>query len=451
MKTRIRTLLILTSLIAELGGVGAAKAFNFRSGDLQYEVFSLNGHFIAEIDFTRESKARVYEIGLNQRFFKGETKLFNPTSESIHLSDDGESIVLEDYTLNRSAVLHFFHKGKKVQDYGLKEVLPGGDGSNMILIPGSLGRWNLRDKFAFLSIINGAPCYCLWFPGETNWVAWKLSDGSRVAAPPTQQKIWDNEATALAQRVVQTGTPESKTTEYTLPPGFEPPRPPQPALPSEEVSYKFLTRFKTTDDRKRIEALLSAADYALTDYGLTGREESIVKLRGSSNQRALGDRLLREFDTGKPAPPRPPFHTLYERFYVGVVEGTVQFPKVPKEGILIIALVPADTAEAWPTKLRVETLRAEVAKVHMHMKEFKALPQYQMQSRFGFEFNEVIPGEYRIKVLWKTAKNDTLPRAFSNEVTPGPGDLFGESEPATVPAGITVELLPFKCDRLLVK
>jgi hypothetical protein len=272
----------------------------------------------------------------------------------------------------------------------------------------------------------------------------RKKDGERISPSVEQQKIWDGEATAVARRVVEEKPSEPNKAGQRPSGRPEQARSPQPQLPSEDICFKFLGRFKTADDRKRIESLLTAADYFSSGYG---PEEDIVQFRGSSQQRARGDRLLAEFD-GKLGQPGKRLPFMIGSFYLGGVEGIVQFPEVPKEGSLVIALEPKGDAESWPSKLPVETLVASLPEVHATMKRIMDTTPYKMVPRFGFTFGQILAGEYRVKILWKKKASD---QNSTSEIKPAPGDLLGESEPVTVTAGITSEPEIFKCDRVIAR
>jgi hypothetical protein len=451
MTTKIRTPMFLGGILAALALLLSPAAHAFIRIYMNYEVASANQRFVAEIDYAQDRndpRVRVHEIREDKRIFKWEAKLFIPISETIHLADDGESIALENYYPYTDQVLYFFHNGKEVRRYALKEVLPAKDVEDFFPIPGLQGKggdkWNRRNKFTFLSKVGGEPCYCVWFAGETNWVAWTLKDGERISPSVNQQRIWDGEATAVALRVVEEKPSEPNKAEQTRSGQSKLAGSLRPQLPSEDICFKFLGRLKTNDDRKRIESLLTAADYFLSSYG---PEEDIVQFRGASQQRARGDRLLAEFDgkLGQPGKRRP---FIIGGFYLGGVEGIVQFPEVPKEGSLAITLVPKGNSESWPSKLPVETLVASLPEVHATMKQIMNVTPYKMVPRFGFTFGQILPGEYRVKVLWKKMAIDQGP---SSEIKSAPGDLLGESELVTVPAGITSEPEIFKCDRAIVR
>jgi hypothetical protein len=69
----------------------------------------------------------------------------------------------------------------------------------------------------------------------------------------------------------------------------------------------------------------------------------------------------------------------------------------------------------------------------------------------GFSLGQILPGNYRVKVLWKKKAADAnLPMGgvAAKDCQPEAGDLVGESEPITVAAGITSQPEMFKCDRI---
>src|SRR5262249_47288214 len=138
--------------------------------------------------------------------------------------------------------LHFYHNGKEVRRYQAHDVIPT-DGNPLPTFGTHNDRanWDMATKFSFLSPNGGDPCYCIWYAGKTNWMAWRLSDGERFSPTVEQEKTWDQEATVIARRVVE-GDPIS------LAPNQVPVSARQtvsPQGPSPDVCLKFLGRFKT--------------------------------------------------------------------------------------------------------------------------------------------------------------------------------------------------------------
>jgi predicted helicase len=131
--------MFLGGILAALALLLAPAARAFLRMYMNYEVASANQRFVAEIDYAQDRndpRVRVHEIREDKRIFKWEAKLFIPIAETIHLADDGESIVLENYYPYTDQVLYFFHNGKEVRRYALKEVLPAADVEDMFAFSG---------------------------------------------------------------------------------------------------------------------------------------------------------------------------------------------------------------------------------------------------------------------------------------------------------------------------
>jgi len=252
------------------------------------------------------------------------------------------------------------------------------------------------------------------------------------------QEAWNEEA-ALRKRA-----PENKPSDKKMiaKEPFDPKNrkfPPRHQTPSKDVCLKFLTRNKSPESRKRIEALLSAKEYSSTGGG---PEDDIVEFRGYSEQRARGDRLLGEFD-GKLGSPRSRLE-VGKSFHLGGVKGVVELPAVPRDGSLVIAMVPSAAGSGWWAKVPVERLTADFKELAESMKRIMDKSGFTMPSRFGFDFRDIVPGEYQVKVLWRKKAGVRDP---AEDITPESGDLFGESSILTVVAGLVAEPELFKCEQ----
>ena len=416
-----------------------------------YDVVSENGRFIAEVDYglkAGDPRVRVSEIKGDSRESLWEAKLFLPISETIHLSNDGSAIVLENYYPYTDEFLYFFYKGNLVRRYKAQELCPAHQETEKDRSIGGpiFGEGQERravGEFSFLSTFNGKPCYCVWYSGQTNWVSWTLEDAQRVTAGPQQQVAWDEEARRLAEKCVQRRSPPSPSlaSHGQVPQGVKKSIS-RPQLPSAEACLKFLTRDHSVESRKRIEALLSDQEYHMQWYG---PDEDIVGFGGGSEPRARGDRLLADFDGKRETTPSGQLRP-GRRHYLGAVKGVVELPHPPTNGVLTIALVPASLGAGWPERLPPEHLTAEFEEVAETMKRILDQRTFKMPSRFAFKFGEVLPGEYRVKVLWKMNLNADPGPEHSATLKPEAGDLYGETALTSVSAGLMAEPGVFQCD-----
>ncbi len=418
MNTRLA---IWLTMAAVLFGGPAALAY--------YDVFSANQKFVAQANFDgfprEDAEIKVYQrLGAGKRELKWKVSVAAPQREIIYLSDDGESIVLENHDYATNDALYFFHNGKEVRRYKVQEVMLDEDARKSLRNPGmmfmkaTLG-WRRGENFPLFSTCNGEPCYCVWYPGKTNWMAWRLTDGERIKPSNKQQQAWNNEATSLARQAIADDTPPRKRGQRTY-----------SLLADVNICYQFLGRFKTKEDRQRLESLLKADDYSISWYG-----PNIPMMSASSATRARGNRLLADFDR-KPGGDRQIAFAEVAGL-LGAVEGVIQFPEMPAEGSLVITLVPATFTGGWPAKLPVETMAGSLPDLQRVMETHKL-------SRVAYEFQTISPGEYRVKVLWKKKTFGDYP---TQEAQPEADDRTGESEPITITAGITSQPEMFKCDR----
>ncbi len=420
--------------------------------DSKSEVFSANQKFVVELDLTRtagsfwadSTEIHVHEVVNGKRNPKWQTNLATRFSGAAYLSDDGSYLVLEDYTELADYAVYFFHNGKEIRRCKTQEITPPNDhevSNHSFENPfPRRKKWNQWSHFSFLSGNNGAPCYCIWHVGETNWVAWKLADGERLAFSFQQQKTWNNEATVVARHIVDADliSPGSRLlmeSRHSIRVVAE-----KTWIPDVDVCYRYLAKFGNDEDRQRAKKLLSANDYSFSGLSLAG---DIVQLSGRSLTRSRGTGLLANFDH-QPALVRANSDTGWRDPYLGSVEGVVQFPKVPEEGILVILLESATNTNEWPDKLPAERLTLDVPEMWQAANHLwsdvppKALP------KVGFQFNDIPPGEYRGRVLWKTQERELPP---DKEIKPAEGDLSGKSETVPVKPGVTSQPKVVLCNQ----
>lgn len=416
----------------------------FSRAYVNYEVVSDNHRFVALVNYRDpggKPKVKVYEVLNNERRFRWEATLFAPIEESILLANDGGSLVLENYHPYTDNALYFYHEGRLVQVYKVDAVTPPSDDDPAFRVHGVMPGGNLKwgAKFSFLSTAGSEPCYCAWYAGETNWMAWRLKDGERIVDDAKQQATWNEEATRIATLIVDDQPPGS----------FQEPRTVNPAsqglLPGvgKESSLRFLTREKTLAARAILTTLLSSPKYSLASTGTT---LDIVEFEAGSRERALAERFLADFDRPSGPPGEHP-NAGVEKLHLGGLRGVVELNAIPKGGTIIMAVVPMTAGPGWPKQLPVEWIAADLREVHRSMPDLIAPKKFKPSARLGFTFSDLAPDEYQVKVLWQP-RGKGLPDASA--VKPLPGDFLGESEVVTIHPGVVFEPELFKCDRKLV-
>jgi hypothetical protein len=442
MRRRMRTVCSssLLTLIAVVLFLSPHDSQAFLREYRDYAITSNNGHFVGEVNFS-QGKVLVYEVENDKRTHKWSANLFTPIAETVYLSDDGQSVVLEDYYSN---VLCFFHKGKNVRRYTAKQIFPAkpvlgesrGDARGF-----GDKYWNQGNKLAFLSTFYGEPCYCVWFVGETSWLSWTLKDGERVNASPPQQRLWFAQARRLAENTLT-----DMGSRFSMPmKGQVVKAKPQPRrqTPGFQANLRFLARDRTVESRKFLEGYLGTKLYMVH----SSKGGATIEYEAGSYWRRMADLILAEFD-GKVAKDPFGFPSWFESMiYLGGVSGVVDFPAVPSMTNAIILVETANHGTGWPKTFPPERISVDFEDVAKMMDQ-KIEDFTHKRRRVRFSFRDLPAGDYRVKVLLIGQKNPR-PITDAEAILTAAGDWYGETPPFIILPGIIFESDLISCNREL--
>lgn len=403
-----------------------------------YEVFSTNKRFVAEVKFNlhaRDFKVTVREIINGDRVFRWELQQATTRGERIFLANNGQHLVLEKYSDIIRNALSFYHLGREVRAYRPSEVMPPPpeiNGRVPYLDDVMIGpSWGRKPKFNFLGTAGGEDCYCAWFVGQTNWMAWRLKDGERIIPNAEQEQTWNKEAAGIATRIID-GEPAFAASTIFSP------------FSDGSVSLQLLAHLKKPGIQARMEAMLNSRDYSMAGHG---PDLDLVRLSAYSPTRAMGERQLAQLDP-LPSSDSRRGEQIRQRRFLGSAQGVIELREVPKGGVIVIALAPASAGPGWPASLPVERITARFTELHESMRRIMNINGFKPSARLSFSFGDLLPGEYRVKALWQPGVEV---EPAGEKITPGKNDWLGESEIATVSAGLTADLGLFRCDQPAVR
>jgi hypothetical protein len=238
-----------------------------------------------------------------------------------------------------------------------------------------------------------------------------VSTGEPVKPEPRRLKAWDEAGRRLALK--QVGDAEG----YTV------------------GAAKFLGRLKVPEDRAVLERMLRAPDGGTSRT--MGDETSVARYATFSDVRKAADDALAAWD-GKP-------RAAYDRFvYLGVVDGTVRLPEVPKGTVWLYLVPEAVTAARWAEAAPPYALRMDVG-------SDLASPVFQPKLGEGnavrFGFSGVIPGRYWVKAVYDAAA-PFHDGAKKTPCVPAAGDFESDrGDVIEVAAGGVTDAKAVACDK----
>ena len=431
------------------------------SAQYPFQVSSDNGQFVVEVDQIQNDfiDLTVLKQEKSIRTIQWTARL--PAPRAPHqtrpmITDDGESVVVENDSINDSFALAFLRRNGLKQLYSLRKMMSQFDQKNVG--QSATGQSNDLDEFE-TSLWSDAGCvrlldtpkaprfFCLWFRSRNEWLAWDLNTGAPVKVTPQQGKRWHDEARARAisrvkadqasqfRKVVEQVEDKAKQL-LNLPPKSS-------ALGRSERTdlldaYRYLVRRKVPEDRKWIEGLLTSQDFNVGVGQRFGVDATTLKWANLwSEKRTLGDRLLAEWDGVWPVGRRPPMGPSGLEgggIYLGQVRGTLELPIPPTrtDGALWIYLIPTTWGtDEWKHNPPLLAIRANLADVLFRLPYRRTLPGFDDGSDdsadarlISFTFTGITPGKYRLKAVW-----DKQPPFASKDAKVGVADA-GDYESA---------------------
>ena len=331
---------ILLGTIAIVAATLRPDCWAFSRDYHDYEVVSANGEYFAKVRFDGEGspKFAIYrkgtEAGEDAKLWEAE--LWAPIGESVLVSDDGQSVVLEDNYPYALRGLYFYHLGELKRAYIKLEMFKFDDSANQMgsaRNPFSMSSQMFRTPaIAFLTTFEGRGVYARWHEGSSDWLAWEIASGEELKVAEGMSERLSTEG----ERICQKRLKGSRLTQAHR----------GPFRVSFESAIVYLAEHRTPGWREFVSPMLSNGLYNVRAYA------SGAQFRGleiSSSDRKLADRLLAKAEGRVPARES-------QRFYLGNLSATVRLPSRPTRGSLTIVAVRDAGSGLWPTILPAETI-----------------------------------------------------------------------------------------------
>jgi len=345
----------------------------------------------------------------------------------VYVTNDGGNVV----TVNQIGfagygdyVMVFYNANGLIKNYSMEEILhlPKNieDSELRKLVPHSTSsRWWDRHSVKFFDASSGKLHFCIWLGVFNRWTAWDATNGQEIKPDDKMISRWNTKARMLSIKRIKEG-PQGRR------------------LDEQDTPFVFLSRLKRPEDRKYIEQLLSNNLFL---SGVGNSKRGLLHYTQCSSRRSFAERLLAKWD-GKSTEIHDPFG--YDRqiyYHLGVIDGVVKLPQVPKvgDGKLWVFLVPDNVARnRWRREPPTHRL---VASFNKHLLS----PYNPKASRnFLFSIEGITPGKYWLKAVWDKAK----PRRkyYALICRPKQGDYESiESPVITIEAGKIVEDVIIDC------
>jgi hypothetical protein len=400
------------------------------------------------------------------RSYKGEGVIWIGERD-IHVSDQGDYFLLVE---NSGLILSLYKETSK-------QIFDIAHPASPLLIPtgvsfrptGFQSVWRPSSGPIFkVDELKGERIFGYWEPGESKWTAHKISDGAKIEMPAEMIKHWNEEVrrgildklaktrrSVLVRKIGKLPEPIAKLTGVTNTLRLS-----QASV--REVDLEFLTSLRNPDDRQWLEFFLNSIDrdghpfWPSSGFLRKATAPEPEECHLLIPDRFIADRLLAIWENKLkppklPKPPSRPVVPLRQEFFsfggsrsadddpplyfLGKISGQIHLSALfspfarNASGIRFI-LLPQNSAQPAETNFFVG---------NHNSRAFNKTSAYSV-SAIPFAFHTVIPGTYRLKVIW----DKRCP--FTDIDKAGPGDYESDlSAPITVAAGGQVTNLIIQC------
>jgi hypothetical protein len=302
------------------------------------------------------------------------------------------------------------------------------------------------ERLVDVDALDGQKVIRIWSRDENAWEAFRISDGTKISITPaiaakwteaTRDKVLDlmyaDKREKLRRRVGGISAPLARLARVGSGTNVSTVR---------EIHYEFITQQRKPEDRHWIEELAfgeneniqTGRGFPATMFwpwfagGYTFFESDYARLRG--------DWLLAIWDKKLTNGMRPMVgesEINLPRFYLGKVSGRVRLP-VP------LNVFPTTKSTILHVHLIKEGAKHSTERLVGTLAPAAQSREIEVMEDVWFKFGTVLPGTYRLKVVWDKRS------PFSNTDAPGPGDYEGTlSAPIVVTAGANISNLVVNC------
>jgi hypothetical protein len=396
--------------------------------------FSANSQYVANVipaDTNNPAKLKVFGISSNIGWVSWQCNLGNEGApQVVFVSDDGKYVVTVNENSSRvfggmgDYVLAFYQKKGLIKNYSLEQILHYPDRIdvkefNRLTIRSVSGRaWNSMPML--LEQYNDKLYISVWLLYGKRWLAWDVSTGDEVKINDALRKYFNEKGLQWARKY-NIGEQASIASQYS------------------GQALDFLGIFKRDEDRKFLESFLGDSNFH-TWY--VERDKKFISYYSWSDRRSQIDKILAEWDGHTNVQQSP---SDQEYYYLGVVKGTIELPRVPKAGdnYLCIYLIPSEIDKSkWFDDVPIHRLCTYFGDYSFHDMQWP-------EKNIPFSILGVTPGEYRITAVWDLGKAYNFGDNYINGL-PQKGDYQSKESPLiTVKAGETTGEINIDCLQLI--
>jgi hypothetical protein len=345
----------------------------------------------------------------------------------VFLTSDGRYVATVNENSSRvhggmgDYVIAFYTKTGLVKNYSLEQIFHYAGPPNMLgisdlthLVSRSVSGRSWATMPMFFDTQDDKLFFCVWLYYGKYWLAWDPTTGHEAKTTDDLKERWNNIGRKWAIN-------EGITSH------------------SYGIAVEFLTHLKNPQDRKLIEALLTAEDkfYTQPIHDWSSQDKRFVRFDSTSAKRSAAERALALWDS-KPLTEKDGSQKYN---YLATISGTVSLPQPPQpdQSRLCLYLIPGEKIpDDWCDRVPIHRLTA-------YFWEYSFQGCQWPGAEIPFRIQGVTPGTYTLKAVWDKAK----PYTFGDDYIKGPpqpGDCESKNAPTiTVKAGQKTEDLIIDC------
>jgi hypothetical protein len=395
------------------------------------DYYSPNKECVAHVTPAKDSSKAVLEVSQIKDTLR--TPLWQCTLGNegapgyVFITDDGGYAATVNENNNRvhggmgDYVIAFYTKSGLVKNYSLEQIFHYTGPPNMLgifelahLVSRSVSGRFWATMPMFFDRKGDKLFFCVWLYRGKYWLAWDPATGDEVKISDDLKERWNNigRKWAINEGIISH---------------------------SYGIAIEFLTHLKNPEDRKVIEALLTAEDkfYTQPIHDWSSQDKRFVRFDSTSAKRSAAERALALWD-GKPLTEKDGSQKYN---YLATVSGTLNLPQPPQpdQSRLCLYLIPGEKIPGdWCAKVPIHRLTAYFWEYSFHGCQWPG-------ADIPFRIQGITPGTYTPKAVWDKAE----PYTFGDDYIKGPpqpGDCESKNAPTiTVKPAQIIENIKIDC------
>ncbi|MBI1373760.1 MAG: hypothetical protein GC159_13625 [Phycisphaera sp.] len=239
------------------------------------------------------------------------------------------------------------------------------------------------------------PVYCLWLNHTPTWNCFDINTGERIQIDPRYAAYLNNKVAPSLTTLL-----DSYSSDRPMPYNIK-------------TAVMFLGTLKRQQDNQMFRRFLVNEDFQTRYSILEVNGQEVPAFYTESSVRRIADRVFAYWQAQVPVEKLFDYKPGERYFYLGTVRGSIKLPDVPSQdtGPIYIYLVPAQAdINQWAASMpRQEAVI-----------DFRRATTAPLDPEFNFVFDGVLPGQYRVKVVWDKAQPFEAGKAAVK--VPGKGD-----------------------------